>query len=195
MSEDNGLIQSKDLQLLLSINDERIRSWCKEFASYLSTNATPDKKGTHRKFTREDVAVLALVKSMREDEKNYDSIHATLQSGARGDIPLPSDVSLSQVAISQSSLSLAMRMYHLEQENKRLMFAYNESQSKLNPAQEELHRMEGEMAAIKAQVTSMWEQLTKANEEARKAYAAGWKDAIGEKQAGNQSPPNSPNPT
>jgi DNA-binding transcriptional MerR regulator len=55
-----------------------IRNWTTEYARHLSADANPPA-GTERRFSERDVAILRMVRSMREDRIPTSDIHARLQ--------------------------------------------------------------------------------------------------------------------
>lgn len=55
-----------------------IRNWSKEYARHLSDDANPPA-GTERRYSERDVAILRMVRSMREDRIPTSDIHARLQ--------------------------------------------------------------------------------------------------------------------
>lgn len=61
-----------------------IRVWTAEFSEYLSPTAQPPK-GQPRRYTDDDLRVLALVAYMRSDAVPYDDIRSALASGQRAE--------------------------------------------------------------------------------------------------------------
>lgn len=64
------------------VSGTTIRNWSAEFADYLSEHANPPK-GTERRFTAEDIDVLATVATMREQLQDYGAIRRALDAGTR----------------------------------------------------------------------------------------------------------------
>ena len=74
---------TNDVKTIFNVAPETIRNWAKEFARYLSVTANPES-GRTRLFGDDDLKVLDLVNKMRNENKSYDEIHATLATGQRG---------------------------------------------------------------------------------------------------------------
>ena len=79
--------KNKEIQSLFNISADTVRVWSEEFSTYLSPLATPGT-GKHRVFTDEDLQVFALISDLRSHDMSYEEIHAALQSGQRGDLPV-----------------------------------------------------------------------------------------------------------
>lgn len=77
--------KTRDLQIFFDVTGETIRAWSNEFSPYLSPTATPGEN-RHRIFSDEDMAVFALIASMKREGKIYADIHAALRAGQRGDL-------------------------------------------------------------------------------------------------------------
>ena len=74
----------KDIAARYSVTKNTVRNWCKEFAGYLSDEAT----STPRQFTEADQYVFALVADMRNGKRPYKDIHAALANDQHLDMPL-----------------------------------------------------------------------------------------------------------
>ena len=71
---------TNDVKTIFNIAPETVRNWTREFARYLSVTANPET-GRTRLFTDEDLKVLDLVNTMRNDNKSYEDIHVALAAG------------------------------------------------------------------------------------------------------------------
>lgn len=79
---------SKDLARQFGITSEALRQWCIEFRRHLSAGAGGKGDGSHRRFSLADVEILSLVHEMRQRKIKWEDIHASLDSGQRGSIPV-----------------------------------------------------------------------------------------------------------
>lgn len=75
---------------MFSVTEQTVKAWSAEFSRYLSPTATPTK-GKKRRFTREDIEVLALVAEYRETGQSFEEIHLALQRNDRGEVPSIAD--------------------------------------------------------------------------------------------------------
>lgn len=75
-----------ELAAAFEVTSNTLRNWSSEFAPFLDAAANPPT-GQRRRFTDNDAAVLALVASMRADDKPYEIIRAHLDAGERGQWP------------------------------------------------------------------------------------------------------------
>lgn len=96
--------QSRHLQSMFDISSETVRNWAKEFEVYLSPSANPPK-GKYRKFTEEDLRVIALIARMKDDGAIFEGIHEALQDGARAEPPAVPD-ELLDIASSPAGLQM-----------------------------------------------------------------------------------------
>ena len=96
-----------------NVTAQTIKRYAKEFAAYLSPTATPEKEMA-RRFTDDDLAVYALICSMKEEGKLFEHIHAALRMGERG-VPPDSNSGLT-VAQSSAQMRLVKRIQELEHE-------------------------------------------------------------------------------
>jgi DNA-binding transcriptional MerR regulator len=159
---------------IYKVTPQTMNTWAKEFASYLTATANPGGK-RQRQFTKEDMRVFSLVSEMQRENLTFTDIHASLASGARGDVPLiePDEVKAIVAGEVESQLSL---------ENERLRSMLVEAQTALRKAEKDLTRLrevEDEVVVLKtelrvdkaakeeliARLERQIEQITKRNEE------------------------------
>lgn len=96
-----------------TISRQTISNWCKEFAEYLSVTANPPN-GSHRRFTQEDLNILALISSMKEMGGTYEDIHASLRIGQRGRLTEPTGTAITP--ITRQMMILEARITDLEEQ-------------------------------------------------------------------------------
>ncbi len=132
---------------MFGVSHQTIKKWCAEFENHLSPSATPEK-GKTRRFTEDDVKVLALVSSMKAAREKPEDIHATLASGQRGILP---DMRGSNLAVSTP-----VQIAALQQNIAQL-------QQKLRVTQDENEQFKGQNELLK-------EQIKEAKQEIRDLY-------------------------
>jgi len=77
------------------VSKNTIRNWSNEFVDYFSPTGIPGNNKT-RNYTVEDMQVLAFIAERRAHQTPYETIHAELKSGQRGELP---DLDPSQIQI------------------------------------------------------------------------------------------------
>lgn len=77
-----------DVARLLQTSKSSVRTWSTEFSEYLSPTASP-QFGEIRDYQDTDVAVLYLVKQLRDQQVPYADIHESLRQGAAKDVVVP----------------------------------------------------------------------------------------------------------
>lgn len=75
-----------DLAKIINKDSNAVRRYAKEFADYLSDNATPED-GETRLFSDKDAAVIVLVSQLKGARTSSDKIRERLDAGDRGDWP------------------------------------------------------------------------------------------------------------
>jgi len=70
---------------IFGVSRPTITAWAKEFSDYLGALTNPGQ-GAHRKFSQDDLGVLALIAEMKSIGMTNDSIHASLKSGERREV-------------------------------------------------------------------------------------------------------------
>lgn len=131
---------------MFRISHQTAKNWAREFASYLSPTATPDKN-RQRVFTDEDVRVFALVHQFRLAGKFFEDAHAALASGERGDIPSTAG----EIVPTTTPAVIAM-------------------QERLDTLEIELREALSDADQQRGMVKLLKEQLTDANAEIRRLY-------------------------
>ncbi|MBZ0300997.1 MAG: MerR family transcriptional regulator [Anaerolineae bacterium] len=94
------MYQTKDIVERFGVSPQTVRTYADEFSHYMSPTANPPT-GQQRNFTDEDLEVFSLVVQLKRQGFTYESIHAALASGQRGD--LLQDVDFAKEAASPPS--------------------------------------------------------------------------------------------
>jgi DNA-binding transcriptional MerR regulator len=99
---------------MLNRSGPTIRNWAREFAEYLSPTGAP-QEGKPREFTPDDMAVFDLVAKMKDQNKTYEEIHATLKSGMRGNPPDFDAETLAEITASAGKRQVDLEVQALQQ--------------------------------------------------------------------------------
>ena len=151
------MYQSSDLQKFFSRSPETIRQWADEFARHLSDAANPPE-GVHRRYDEQDLLVFALVNEMRERKESTEDIHAALDNGKRGELPV-------SAFFKENGTELAIKLYQANTELDVLrsrigemeaqMEKYKEENIQLRTRMEEMEKrveLEKEIAVLRARL-------------------------------------------
>jgi DNA-binding transcriptional MerR regulator len=87
IKNDQNRYNITQLAAALHVSQETIRLWCEEFERYLSPRANPGNR-QKRNFISDDIEVLTLVAELKHEGLTFSSIHAALDNGERGEVPL-----------------------------------------------------------------------------------------------------------
>jgi len=136
---------------LLSVSAETIRRYALAFDEYLSPTATP-ASGRTRYFTRDDLAVLSLITSMKARGMPDPDIHAALKNGERGEVPDATPDELEAVAIADNERRLMRQVDYLEKQ---------------------LGDLRGELDTLRAENSELKQQLAASQKEAELKYQIG----------------------
>lgn len=149
-----------DVAGILRVSPQTVRTWVGEFSTYLSPQATPPK-GQARTFSPEDVSVLALVATMRENLAPYEAIHAALASGERME-PLssqneaheaPSGATDSQPGQTAATMALELvkgQVESLQNERDYLRDQLSAEREARITAEKEAARLAGKLEALES---------------------------------------------
>ena len=80
------MFSTREVAAYFNRTEQTIRAWANEYDKFLSTNANPGD-GKNRSYTVGDMTVLSLVSEMKKQRQSDETIHASLQSGSRGEAP------------------------------------------------------------------------------------------------------------
>lgn len=130
---------------IFNVTRPTVTAWAKEFSDYLGALTNPGK-GAHRKFSADDLSVVALIAEMKAINMNNESIHASLRAGERKEVDQNK-----VMAIITTGSSAGARM--LEQMQSQ--------QGRIRELELELARREGQQSG---QVDLLKQQLSDAQE-------------------------------
>lgn len=156
------MYNSTHVVALFNVTRQTVADWSNEFARHLSPTANPPRGG-HRRFTDNDMEVFTLVSEMRKVGLGFSDIHASLDAGQRGAIPLPDANALAvidgppQVALLRQTVDalekqvseLHRQVRSAEQERDRtvgentiLKSLYKESLNRIEALNREISKLE-----------------------------------------------------
>ena len=104
---------SRQVAALFGVALETIRNWGSEFQDYLSPLANPGQ-GRHRKYSAEDLTVLALVRELKEKGLSYADVHTALRNGERGQPPELAPNQVQAIVVSERERRMALEVQTLQ---------------------------------------------------------------------------------
>jgi DNA-binding transcriptional MerR regulator len=159
------------LATLFGVKPQTIRNWAEEFIEYLSPTSKPGLN-RNRMFTVDDARVFALVAELKKQKLTYADIHATLQSGERGEPPALPPKDLQLIASSEReqrySLQIELLQHELARVQNELVYAKGEL-DKVQELREEKVRLETALRLTQEQRDNLEEQLNEKDEQLDKA--------------------------
>lgn len=171
---------TNDLKTLFNVAPETIRNWTREFARHLSVTANPES-GRNRLYTDDDLQVLDLIRTMRENSHSYEEIHAALDSGQRGNDPGVSPEELRSLVVGETERKLALEVQML----RRQLAIADERVLELDALRERNIRLDAEKDAEKRRADELGAQLKASQDklegllrEVGRAYHEGYIDAL-----------------
>lgn len=125
--------RSQHVATIYGITIETVNVWAREFSKYFSPTANPGQRRT-RLFTKDDMAVIDLIATLRKQQMSYDDVHANLASGQRGNPPEVDPEQVQAIVSTEHETRLAL-------DNERLKMALVDAQQALKKAESELARL------------------------------------------------------
>ena len=156
--------QPKHLQQLFKKSPETIRQWSLEYADFLSVDANPDTG--HRRYTDDDLSVLAYVNVRKGEGVDSERIIAELRDGARIDPPQEP----SAIVASDERSEVILLNIKLEQAQEALDGLNNQLMEVRTQRDKALGALENADKLRHEQVEDLRQQLTAANEHIRELY-------------------------
>lgn len=146
--------------------EQTIRNWIREFAPYFSAQASPGR-GTDLLLSAEDMSVLHLIGSMREDRRPVEEIHASLGAGQRGDKPEYTPDQLEALSRGDLESYLSTQLNVLKLELEEAARERDELRTIVRPLQDDKIRWETEKEGMEAQLQEMRNQMQQSAERER----------------------------
>lgn len=141
---------TQHLEILFGITHTTVKKRAREFAEYLSPTATPPD-GKRRRFTEEDIKVLALVDDLHKRGYGWEDAHLALKRGERGEIPLTANA-IMPVTPASIEERLEMELTTIRKELEDYKGKYNRASGKI-----ELY--EKLLAEKEQRIQELYEQL------------------------------------
>jgi DNA-binding transcriptional MerR regulator len=114
-----NLWKTQHVMILYNISGETVRQWSLEFQQYLSPTGQPGSR-RRKVFVDEDMQVFSLVAAMKKDRKTYEEIHAALQSGQRGEVPVMPPQEVFAISTTDREKALQLQLSFAQQELLKL---------------------------------------------------------------------------
>ena len=182
---------SRQVAALFGVALETIRNWGSEFQDYLSPLANPGQ-GRHRKYSAEDLTVLALVRELKEKGLSYADVHTALRNGERGQPPELAPNQVQAIVVSERERRMALEVQTLQATVVQLQQRLADAEAAQKEA-EELRRKtiiletkleerqghhEERVAELSRQLEEARKRIENLLEESGKQYARGLLDAL-----------------
>jgi DNA-binding transcriptional MerR regulator len=179
------MFSTKHAQVLFRVaSPQTIRNWAKEFANYLSPSATPGS-GSTRRFTIDDMKVLALVAQMSSDGSSFDDIHASLATGQRGESPNVSPDDMDTLIAGEVERQLSTQLHETNELAQRLQEELDVLKGQVQPLHDENIRLKAQIEdretridELNQQLQEAQERITRLAEEKGESYVKGIMDAL-----------------
>lgn len=185
--------RSSHVAKIFDISHETVRVWAEQFGDYLSPTARPGRN-KQRLFTREDMAILALVAERKKQAVSFAEIHASLQNGQRGQAPAiePEEAHrlVSSNVETQMALQLERMQHELVQAHEALTTARKEllqlqtvrdENIKLSvQLQSSEHHYQEVQQKNEQRITELMKRIEDLSREAGQQYSKGYVDALKE---------------
>jgi len=155
---------TRHLCQLFGVSEATIRNWAIEFQRDLSALAKPSD-GRHRIFTEDDLAVFALVNTMKKDGHIYEEIHAALGAGQRGIPPELPPREIEALLSSENTKQMVLQVQNLRDSIAKLEKQREELAAQVRPLEDENVRLRALREADERRVAEMAAQLKAAQEE------------------------------
>jgi ketosteroid isomerase-like protein len=138
----------------LDISRETLRQWTVTFRSFLSPGANPGGR-RERRYTAEDICVLAYIYMERKAASDYETISAQLMQGQRGELSPESKAILSGETSAEIILATEQLRLSLQQQTA----AVAELQTQLTAAMRTCERQTGQIELLQQMLAAKEDEL------------------------------------
>lgn len=143
-----------------------VRSYAKRHSRYFSDTGAPSDRGSTRKFTRDDVRLIAYIRHLTQNEgQSHEQVAESLAQGALSawdwqppDVPAgdvqPPEATEALATVHQLQIALAAMRDVRERQDAELVDARDEAErlrEEIRKLERELGKAEGALAALQAQ--------------------------------------------
>jgi DNA-binding transcriptional MerR regulator len=139
-----------------SQHENTIRTWSEKFAPYLSKNAN----ATRRRYTHDDVRVLATVAKYRQEGLSFEAIETALKDGHRladEEMPQEPDIEDNEARAAVSIVRIPEAQYILDLERLRDVIKLRESE--LQEAREQLASERVDKAKLQEKINQLEREI------------------------------------
>lgn len=151
---------TRAIMAAFGIARETVRNWSREFAQYLSKEATPGK-GKHRAFSENDMRVFALVAELKRQGMSHEDIHATLQTGTRGELPEVASVVLARSESGRQIALLNDTIVQLKVERDTLAQALQESRYETEQQRGQVELLKEQLEQSQQRIMELYKQIAR----------------------------------
>lgn len=158
------MYSTKHAQVLFRVaSQQTIRNWANEFRMYLSPGAKPGS-GTARRFTEDDMRVLALVAEISSQGKPFDEAHAALAAGQRGELPDLSPEEVDVLMAGEVERQLSLQLHEAREVAQRLQDELDALRNVVQPLRDETIRLKAQVEDRDARIAGLTAELREAQE-------------------------------
>lgn len=142
---------TQHLELLFGVTHTTIKKRAREFAAYLSPTATPPDGGV-RRYTQDDVRVLALVDDYHRRGFKWEDAHVALKRGERGEIPIETDLITATQTTEMEIMELKVQMNKLSDQYKMTLGQNQLLREQLAEKERQIQELYERLAELKVQI-------------------------------------------
>ena len=175
-------------------SEPTIRKWAVEFKKHFSATGAPEK-GRTRLFSIEDMTIFDLIASMKDQNKTFEEIHASLDSGMRGEPPSLDEKDLQALQATEGERRLSIEVDQLQRVIMSLREQLNIAQSKiaqfdqanlkmarletsLEHTKHDLEAKQGELDTAREQLKATQKEIVQLSQKLGEEYVRGVMDAL-----------------
>lgn len=159
------MYSTDDISRFFNKSATTVRNRTTEFGRWLSSGVTPTG-GQHRRFTDDDLEVLALIAQMKDEGKTYDDIHTSLAERKRGIVP--------DILDAQDVETMRIILQRYEHTITSLRNDLTEAQARLRPLEHDVVRLEAQLELTQQQQLETQQALREALKEVGRVYHQGY---------------------
>jgi len=169
---------------LYGVTTETLRSWSKDFSTYLSPSAQAGKN-KQRLYSNEDLTIISLVAELRKENLTYQEIHLALKNGQRGQPPAlnPDELRELQKQAKQETdpetlQNLLVRTQDTLEVVQRQLYELQEIKERNIELTTSLSHVTDERDRLQKQTTQLNKKVEQLTRELGKEYNQGFKDGL-----------------
>lgn len=162
------MFSTKHAQALFRVaSPQTIRNWANEFQNYLSPSAKPGS-GNARRFSEEDMRVLALIAEISSQGRPFEVVHAALASGQRGELPNLTPEEIDVLVAGEVERHLSLQLHEARDIAQRLQDELDALKVVVQPLHDETVRLKAQLEEAHKQVEDYRQQVRESQETLRR---------------------------